>query len=40
MGFATSGVILSTLSYADRDPQVHDPLTEKVFSRRAIVATA
>ena len=40
MGHATSCVILSTVRYADRDPQVHDLLMEKVFSRQATAAMA
>ena len=40
MGHATSGAILSTVRYADRDLQVHDLLMAKVFPRQATVASA
>ena len=55
LGYATSGVVLSTVRYAadldyrllvvedccaDQDPDVHDFLTQRIFSRQAEVVTA
>lgn len=55
LGYATSGVVLSTVRYAadldyrlvviedccaDQDPDVHDFLTQRIFSRQAEVVTS
>ena len=43
LGYATSGVVLSTVRYAadlDQEPEVHDFLCQRIFPRQAEVVTS